>query len=403
MRTGGRMMTAARGTLTMRRALVVAQLALSLVLLVSGLLFTRSLVNLLSVDAGFRQRGILEVDLDLTRLRLEPAARGHIRQAVLERIRHIAGVESAASAMSIPLVNNWSQTVYLDERAREQRGLSNFNGVTPAYFSTLDIALVRGRDFDGRDTPESPRVAVVNERFVERFFGSADPIGQTFRVEEGHGVPERVIHIVGVVRNTKYASLREPFKPIVYLAQQNPAPGEFDNILIRSAQPMPIVANAVKRAVEELNPAIAFHFHDFQEQIRYSLRQDRLMALLCGFFAIIAAVMAAVGVYGVMAYAAAQRTNEIGIRMALGATSRSIRRMMIGEAAGLLAIGLAAGAILTPLATRGAGALLYNLQPTDLATCAIAVLVLGCAVAVSSYLPARRASNVDPLVALRCD
>jgi ABC-type antimicrobial peptide transport system permease subunit len=222
-------------------------------------------------------------------------------------------------------------------------------------------------------------------------------------IEEGRGIPERAIQIVGVVGNTKYGSLREPFKPIVYLAQQSAAPGEFDSILIRSSQPMPALVRAVKQSVEELNPGIAFRFHDFQEQIRYSLRQDRLMALFCGFFAVMAAVLAAVGVYGVMAYAAAQRTNEIGIRMALGATAGSIRRMMIGEAGMLLAIGLAAGAIATPVATKGAAALLFNLQPTDLPTCAIAALVLGCAVAVSSYLPARRASSLDPLVALRCE
>src|SRR4029453_3106722 len=148
-------------------------------------------------------------------LRLDPSARGEIRRTGLDRVRATAGVESAASTMSIPLVNNWSQTVYFDRTERERRGQSYFSGVTPEYFATLDIPIVRGRDFDGRDTPTSPRVAVVNERFVERFLGNADPLGRTFLIEEGRGVPERVIQIVGVVRNTKYATLREPFKPIV--------------------------------------------------------------------------------------------------------------------------------------------------------------------------------------------
>jgi putative ABC transport system permease protein len=162
-----------------------------------------------------------------------------------------------------------------------------------------------------------------------------------------------------------------------------------------------VLSAEVKLAIEHLNPAIAFHFHDFQEQIRYSLRQDRLMALLCGFFAALAVLLATVGVYGVMAYAVAQRTSEIGIRMALGATHGAIRRMMLAEASRLLAIGLGVGALVVPIATRGAGALLFGLQPTDITTCATAVLMLGGAVALSSYLPARRASRVDPLVALR--
>jgi predicted permease len=402
LRSGGRSMTASRGALTMRGVLVVAQLALSLVLLIGGLLFGRSLINLLTVDAGFRQAGILELDTDLTRLGLEPPGRAALHRAVLERVRATPGVESAASTMSIPLVNNWSQTVYFDAAARERRGQSYFSGVTPGYFATLDIARLRGRDFDGRDTPGSPRVAIVNERFVERFLGQLDPLGRTFLVEEGHGVPERAIQIVGVVRNTKYTTLREPFKPIVYLASsQHPAPGAFDQILIRSSRPLPLLSADVRQAVEHLNPAIAFHFHDFQEQVRYSLRQDRLMALLCGFFAALALLLATVGVYGVMAYAVAQRTNEIGIRMALGATGAAIQRMMFAEASRLLAIGLGAGALLIPIATRGAGTLLFGLQPTDTATCATAVLVLGSAVTLSGYLPARRASKVDPLVALR--
>jgi putative ABC transport system permease protein len=402
MRIGGRSITASSGALTLRRLLIVAQLALSLVLLVGGLLFARSLTNLLTIDTGFRQRGILELDVDLTRLRLDPSARGEIRRTVLDRVRATAGVESAASTMSIPLVNNWSQTVYFDRTERERRGQSYFSGVTPEYFATLDIPIVRGRDFDGRDTPTSPRVAVVNERFVERFLRNADPLGRTFLIEEGRGVPERVIQIVGVVRNTKYATLREPFKPIVYLGSlQNPAPGDFDQILIRTSDPLPMLSAEIRRAVEELNPAIAFHFHDFQEQLRYSLRQDRLMALLCGFFAALAVLLATVGVYGVMAYAVAQRTNEIGIRMALGASAGTIRRMMLGEATVLLAIGIGVGALLAPMATGGAGSLLFELQPTDVTTCLAAVVMLGCAVGASSYLPARRASRVDPLVALR--
>jgi putative ABC transport system permease protein len=404
MKAGGRANTAPRGRLAARRVLVVAQLALSLILLVSGLLFTRSLFNLLTTDAGFRQAGVLEIDVDLRRLKLDAPGRIAIRKAILDRIRATPGVEAAASAMAIPLVNNWSQTVHLEDPAPVKKGLSYFSGATRGYFGTLEIPMVRGRDFDGRDRPGSPRVAVVNERFVERFIGGADPIGRTFLLESSRGVADRRVEIIGVVKNTKYASLREPFRAIVYLgAEQNDAPGDFDQILMRSTQPIPALSASVKRAVEAMDPRIAFHFHDFQEQIRYSIRQDRLMALLCGFFALLAAVLATIGVYGVMSYTASQRTGEIGIRLALGAERGAIVRMMLRDAGILLAIGLAIGAALTPLVTKAAGTLLFGLQPTDTLTFTIAVLTLGTAIAASSYLPARRAARVDPLVALRHD
>ena len=402
MKAGGRANTATRGRLTARRALVVAQLALSLILLVSGLLFTRSLFNLMTTDAGFRQTGVLEIDLDLRRLKLDAPGRIATRKAILDRIRATPGVEAAASAMAIPLVNDWSQTVHLEDPAALKKGQSYFSGATPGYFATLEIPIVRGRDFDGRDTPGSPRVAVVNERFVERFIGGADPIGRAFFMESSGGVADRRVEIIGVVKNTRYASLREPFRSIVYLgAEQNEAPGDFDSILIRSTRPLTALSASVKQSVEAMDPRIAFHFHDFQEQIRYSLRQDRLMALLCGFFALLAGVLATIGVYGVMSYTAAQRTSEIGIRLALGAERGVIVRMMLRDAGTLLAIGLAIGTALTPLVTRAAGALLFGLEPTDASTFAIAVMVLGSAIAASSYLPARRASNVDPIVALR--
>ena len=403
MKAGGRANTATRGRLTARRALVVAQLALSLMLLVSGLLFTRSLFNLMTADAGFRQAGVLEIDLDLRRLNLDAPGRIATRKAILARIRATPGVEAAASA-SIPLVNDWSQTVHLEDPAVLKKGKSYFSAATPGYFATLEIPIVRGRDFDARDTPGSPRVAVVNQRFVERFIGGGDPIGRAFFLESRGGVADRRVEIIGVVKNTRYASLREPFRSIVYLgAEQHEAPGNFDSILMSSSQSLPILSASIKRTVEAMDPRIAFHFHDFQEQIRYSIRQDRLMALLCGFFALLAGILATIGVYGVMSYTAAQRTGEIGIRLALGAERGAIVRLMLRDAGTLLAIGLGIGAVLTPLVTKTARTLLFGLQPTDATTFAIAVLALASAIAASSYLPARRASMVDPIVALRHD
>jgi predicted permease len=404
MRAGGRADIAPRGRLFVRRALVAAQVALSFVLLVGGLLFARSLVNLLSTEAGFRQQGILELDVDLTRLDLAPGQRIAVRRRILDRVRATPGVERAVSAMIVPLVTGWSQMVHVEAPSLIERGISNFSGATPGYFAALDIGLVRGRDFDERDTPSSPRVAIVNERFAERFFGGTDPIGRAILLESDGGAADRRIEIVGVAKNTKYGSLREPFRAIVYLAAaQNEAPGEFDSILIRTPLPLPSMSGAIKTAVESIDPRIAFHFHDFQEQIRYSIRQERLMALLCGFFAVLAALLAAVGVYGVMAYAAARRTSEIGVRLALGADRAAILRMMLRDALAVLLAGLAGGVAAAPLVTRVAGSLLFGLQPTDAPTFAVAIAALALAVCVAGYLPARRASRLDPAAALRAE
>jgi putative ABC transport system permease protein len=404
MKSGGRSSSAPRGRLVMRRALVVAQVALSLVLLVGGLLFARTLVNLLTTETGFRQSGILELDVDLRRLALDPPSRIAMRQQIFDRVRAVPGVERTASAMTVPLVNDWSQMVHVEEPAREKQGISNFSGVSPRYFATLDIPIVRGRDFDEHDRPGSSRVAIVNERFVERFFGTIDPIGRPFFLESDGGIADQRIEIVGVVGNTKYGSLREPFPPIVYLgAAQNASPADFDQILMRSSQPLSSTSAAVRAAIEAIDPRIAFHFHDFEQEIRYSIRQEHLMALLCGFFAALAAILATIGVYGVMAYAAAQRTSEIGIRLALGADRRAIVRMMLGDAVAVLAGGLAIGLAVCPLVMKTADALLFGLQANDRGTLALAVAALSVALAVSSYLPARRAAQVDPVTALRAE
>jgi len=172
---------------------------------------------------------------------------------------------------------------------------------------------------------------------------------------------------------------------------------------MRSSQPLPSTSSAVRAAIEAIDPRIAFHFHDFEQEIRYSIRQEHLMALLCGFFAALATILATIGVYGVMAYAAAQRNSEIGIRLALGADRRAIVRMMLGDAATVLAAGLAIGLAVCPLVMKTADALLFGLQANDRGTLALAVAALSIALAVSSYLPARRASEVDPVTALRAE
>jgi putative ABC transport system permease protein len=403
-RAATRAAAATRAQSGLRRMLVVVQVALTLVLLVGALLLTRSLVNLLTLDAGFQQHGILEVDIDSRRLALPPEKRPAFQRMMLEAIQAIQGVDAAASVMTVPLVGNWGQTIYVDGPSVKPRGIPRFNGVSPGFFRTMRTPVVAGREFDGRDTPESDPVALVNDAFAQTYLGGSSPLGRTFRVDGPDGKPGKRYEIVGMVGNTKYASLREPFQPIVYLASgQNPRPGEFTQILIRTALPLATVQSAVKRTVDRLNGDVAFHFHDFQEQIRYSLLQDRLMAALCGFFAALAAVLAVIGVYGVIAYSATARTHEVGIRQALGASRREIVDLILREALALIGLGLLIGAGLSLLSSTFTGAMLFGLGPRDLTTLLGASGLLAAVALIAAYLPARRAANTDPLVALRCE
>jgi predicted permease len=327
------------------------------------------------------------------------------RDAGIDLGEPVPGIDAAASVSTVPLVGDWRQAVYLvGQSADVRRHQSRFNRVSSGYFKTLEIPLVAGRDFDEHDRPATPRAVIANESFAVELLNGASPLGVTFQLDGPNGRPDALYQIVGVVQNTKYESLREPFQPIVYLAvSQVASPGPFDQILVRSTLPGSRLMSAVKRAIEETNPAIAFHFHDFQEQLRYSILQERLMAALCGFFALLAAVLATIGVYGIISYSVAQRTNEIGIRLALGADRRAIRRLILGEAATLVGVGLAAGAALASISTKAASALLFGLQPNDPPTLFAAIALLASVAAAASYLPARRASTVDPMVALRCE
>jgi putative ABC transport system permease protein len=404
MKAGGRTLTAGRRQLALRRTLVAAQMALSLVLLVCGLLFSRSFYNLITLDTGFQQDGILEVDVDLTRLPpTDEGPRVAYRQ-ILERVRAVAGVEAVATAGKVPLTGRWYQHVFFQDRGAGglRSELTYSNRVGAGYFDTLRIAVSAGRDFDARDVVQSPRVVIVNEAFARSFLPNA--VGATFKLEGTRGQPGDEVQVVGVVRNTTYANLREEFKPIIYLAEsQSPIQTPFVQCLIRGTIPPGSLRPAVARAIAAIDPRVAFHFHDFQAQIRYSLRQDRLMATLCGFFAALGALLATIGVYGVITYSVTQRTSEIGLRVALGADRRAILALVLREAGVLIATGLAIGAGTAAIATRAARAMLYGLQPGDPATLLAAIVILSTAAAAASYLPARRAARVDPMVALRCE
>jgi predicted permease len=266
----------------------------------------------------------------------------------------------------------------------------------------MGIPLLAGRYFNDRDTATSPKVAIVNESFARQMPSGADPIGKTFRTVTEPHYPETLYQIVGVVKNTKYNQLKDEFKPITFVpAAQSPSGYALGTILIRSNAPLAGLTSAVKRAVGEISPDIGIEFHAFKTMIRERLLPEQLMAMLAGFFGFLAAVLATAGLYGVMSYMVARRQNEIGIRMALGADRMGVMRLVLREAATLLAIGLAVGTALALAAGAAARSMLFGLRPYDPLTLAMAVALLAGVTLAASYLPALRAAKLDPMVALR--
>jgi len=403
MKSGSRGLTADRQRFGLRRALVVAQVALSLVLLVGALLFTRSLRNLLTLDLGFRRTGILVTDLDLSPLHLPAQRLLAFRRDLLERLRATPGVDSAAETYVIPTSgSSVNRYVWMDTSDVSQAKSSWLNWVSGGFFKTMGTPLLAGRDFSDRDTPTSPRVAIVNEAFARQIANGMNPIGKRFRQKAELKEAEVEYEIVGLVKNTKYQDIREDFSPIVYIpTSQDPNPDPSAEIVLRSHAPISSLTTGVKYAIAQASPDISIEFRLLQTMLRDNLLGERLMATLSGFFGLLAALLATVGLYGVMSYMVARRTGEIGIRMTLGASRREIVIMIIREALTLLAIGMAAGVALSLAGSRAAGSMLFGLKPYDPATMAIAVALLGLVAVGASYLPARRATKVDPMVALR--
>ena len=252
------------------------------------------------------------------------------------------------------------------------------------------------------DTAGGEKVVIVTELFARKFFPGQNPIGQVFQIEENPGAPRPLNRIIGVVKNTKYTELREEFTPIgFFAASQEEKPNAFLQVVVRSSAPLATLTSEVSSAVMQVNSAIVLQFQTLQDLVRESLLRERLMATLSGFFGGLAAIIATIGLYGVMSYMVARRRNEIGIRMALGAGRGDVVKMVMREAATLLAAGVVVGLVLAVIAARTATTLLFGLQPGDPATLAVAAAGLGAVAMLASYLPAWRASRLEPTDALR--
>jgi putative ABC transport system permease protein len=402
MRAGGRGLTAGRERFGLRRLLVVAQVSLSLVLLVGALLFVRSLQKLLAVDAGFRPEGLTLVSLDLRPAHYAKDRLALAHREMLDRLRAMPGVVSSAQVDLVPVSGSgWDEMTFADGSTSKPADCL-FDRVSPAYFQTMGTPFVNGRDFSDRDTLGSTKIAIVNQAFARKIFGGGNPVGRSFRTQGPAGKPDPIYEVVGMVRNTKYYQLREDFRPIAFFPEaQDDDPGQGATYAVRSAVPFGDLTRSIKSIVAQVNPAIGLEFHGLAGQIQESLLRDRLMAILAGAFGGLAGLLATLGLYGVIAYMVARRRNEIGVRVALGADRGRVIRLVLREAVLLLALGLAIGTGLALWAGRAAGALLFGLKPYDPPTLAGAVFLLAGVALLASYWPALRASRVEPMSALR--
>ena len=403
MKTVGRGMTASRERFSLRRALVVVQVALSLVLVAGALLFSRSLSKLLTVDTGFQQEGVLISTVNFQRMNLPLERIPALTDDLLSRIRATPGVESAAITHIIPLQGWGGGSAWMDGGDAAQAKDTSLSRVGPEYFKTLQVPLLAGRDFNAHDTIGTPNVAIVNEAFAREFVNGGSPVGRRLWIEAGPGSPDTPFDIVGLVRNTKYGDLREEFLPIVYYAAAQDDGGFGVQVFIRSRVPQAETVAAVKRLLNEMNPAITVRFEGFQPMIEATVLRERLMATLSGFFGVLALLLACIGLYGILSYGVASRTNEIGIRMALGARANNVRWLILREALLLIIAGVAVGLPLIFASTRLASALLFGLTPTDPVSLLFAALLMLMVAMVAGYLPSRRATRVDPIIALRCE
>jgi predicted permease len=379
-------------------------LALSLALVVCAFQLVATFRTLATLDPGFRQTGIVEATVDFRQLGIPTERRAAFRAEIVDRIRAIPGVANASNADIMPVAGSSAgNVVWLDGATRDPERVSGFNTIGDRYFSTLGIPLVTGRDFDARrDTPSSPKVAVVNETFARRMLAAGTPIGQSFWVERTPAAPQTRYEVIGLVKDTKYQSLRGDLPPIAYLSTlQITRPTGGAQVLVRSDLPPAEINAAIERALNAAYPDLVVSFRVLETRIRESLRREQLMAALSGGFGALAAVLATIGLYGVLAYTVARRRHEIGIRVALGATRRDIVAMVAREAGWLVVAGVSLGTVLAIGASSAARTLLFGVAPGDPTSLLMAAGGFGVVAAIAAALPALRASRLQPTVAIR--
>jgi predicted permease len=392
--------------LGIRNALVVIQVALSLTLVVAAGLFARTFLSLTTRDAGFDRDHVLIANIDTASL--GPGAEAQQRE-LFERLRQAAasqpGVTHAAASFTSPLGRaGWNTPIVAPGNSALQgrQRMSWVNAVSPGWFDTYGIRLIVGRDVSTADRVGAPKIAVVNRAFAKRFFPGDNPLGRHFSTDEPGG-PSAPYEIVGIVEDAVYRSLRAEMMPTMYIAfDQWEDPGDGVTIGVRTAGAGPMtLTRGLTEAFGRVDPRAAITFRSLADQVAGTLVQERLVARLSVFFGGLALLLAALGLYGVTAYAVSRRRAEIGIRMALGAAPAIVIRLVLWRVAWLVALGVVVGGAISWWASTYVATLLYGLQPRDPLTFTGAALLLGLIGLIAGWLPARRAARIDPTTILR--
>ena len=388
----------------LRRLLVVGQVAMSMLLLAGAGLFARSLYNLKSIDPGFQVEHLIAFSVD-------PSLSGYDSAAAVslyDRMQHELSAVPAVHNVSMSEIgtlsgNDWSMTIRVEGyQAKEGEDLNpNVDGVGPRYFATMGIPVLAGREFTDGDTRGAPKVAIVNETMAKYFFGKDNPIGRRFGIGRSSATD---IEIVGVVKDVRSLQLRNQAPRFVYLPYRQDESLTQLTFYVRSAQDGPTAATAVRQTVQRLDPNLPiFDLKSMEVQLDESLFIERMVAVLSVAFGALATLLAALGLYGVMSYAVARRTREIGIRMALGAERSRVLWLVLREVAVLAVSGIVGGLLFAIWLTRQVQSQLFGLSPTDPLTIGAAMVLLAAIALIAGYVPARRATAIDPMVALRSE
>ena len=388
----------------LRSSLVVAEVAVSVILMIGALLLMRSYRNLTGTELGFDEQGIVSARISL------PAAdyptRPHslaFYERLIERLRGTPGVTMVGSAQGIPF-SGWQVQGQLAiegappaERGKEL--IAHYQVVSTDYFKTIGVPLLAGRWLTPEDRDSVAAAVLVNETLVKRFFGGANPLGKRVSV-----AGDELATIVGVIKDFRHYRLPEPMGPAVYYSYQT-WPSRSQTLVLRTTLDDPAsLIPAIRTAVREIDPRVAiYQTQTFEEVVSRSLWRQRLQGNVLGIFAVLALLLACIGLYGVISYAVAQRTRELGVRIALGATRRSVLLLVFGQSGRLVAGGIAVGLIGAFYGVRILETLLYGVQAKDVTTFAVVPVVLGVVALLAAVIPARRASRVDPIIAMRAE
>jgi putative ABC transport system permease protein len=407
LKEGGRSATGGAGRRRVRSLLVVTEVTLSLVLLVGAGLLLKSFFRLRAVNPGFNPENVLTMQLDLTGPNYQKGSQViSFHGRLLERVKALPGVEAAATTSNVPVARDagFARLAFAVEGQTPDPAdppVAFYNGVSPDYFRTMQIAVLRGRVFDERDVRGAQNVAIVNETLARRYLDGSDPVGRRVTLNGDNPKEEDWATVVAVVRDTKPRELAgEPVAEMYMPYAQQPEPNMA--LMIRTAGSPDAVAAAVRREVLALDPGQpVYSVRTLPAVMSEAVATPRFRTFLLGVFAALALVLALVGIYGVMSYAVTQRTHEFGVRMALGAQGKDVLKLVVGHGMALALAGVLLGLVASFALTRVLAGLLYGVTPTDPLTFACVSLLLVAVALLACYVPARRAARVDPMVALR--